>query len=125
LDGIITFNKLGKESMTKVVVKFIDELRAQVKEKGIKIKLDKESTNWLIAKGFDPKMGARPLQRVIDKEIKRPLAKLMLFGDLKNGGLLNITVQFDKLVLLSTPKEPKTPLLIVDATTSLVDIDAI
>jgi ATP-dependent Clp protease ATP-binding subunit ClpA len=125
LDGIITFNKLGKESMTKVVVKFIDELRAQVKEKGIKIKLDKESTNWLIAKGFDPKMGARPLQRVIDKEIKRPLAKLMLFGDLKNGGLLSITVQFDKLVLLSTPKEPKTPLLTVDATTSLVDIDAI
>ena len=125
LDGIITFNKLGKESMTKVVVKFIDELRAQVKDKGIKIKLDKESTNWLIAKGFDPKMGARPLQRVIDKEIKRPLAKLMLFGDLKNGGVLSILVQFDKLVLLSTPKEPKTPLLTVDATTSLVDIDAI
>jgi len=125
LDGIITFNKLGKESMTKVVAKFIDELRAQVKEKGIKIKLDKESTNWLIAKGFDPKMGARPLQRVIDKEIKRPLAKLMLFGNLKNGGLLSITVQLDKLVLLPTPKESKTPLLTVDAKTSLVDIDAI
>ena len=109
LDGIMTFNKLSKETMTKIIVKFMDELRAQVKEKGIKIKLDKESTNWLIAKGFDPKMGARPLQRVIDKEIKRPLAKLMLFGDLKSGGLLNITVNDDKLVLLSTPKEPKVP----------------
>jgi ATP-dependent Clp protease ATP-binding subunit ClpA len=123
LDGIMTFNKLGKESMTKVIVKFMDELRAQVKEKGIRIKLDKESTNWLITKGFDTKMGARPLQRVIDKEIKRPLAKLMLFGDLKNGGVLNITVQDDKLVLLSTPKESKTPLLTVDPTTSLVEMN--
>ena len=120
LDGIMTFNKLGKETMTKIVTKFMDELRAQVKEKGIKIKLDKESTSWLIAKGFDPKMGARPLQRVIDKEIKRPLAKLMLFGDLKSGGLLSITVSEDKLVLLSTPKEPKVPLLSVDANPSLV-----
>ena len=124
LDGIMTFNKLGKESMTKVVVKFIDELRAQVKEKGIKIKLDKESTNWLITKGFDPKMGARPLQRVIDKEIKRPLAKLMLFGDLKNGGLLNISVQDDNLVLIATAKESKLPLLTVDTAPSLVNIDA-
>jgi len=123
LDGIMTFNKLGKESMTKVIVKFMDELRAQVKEKGIRIKLDKESTNWLITKGFDPKMGARPLQRVIDKEIKRPMAKLMLFGNLKNGGVLNITVQDDKLVLLSTPRESKTPLLTVDSTTSLVEMN--
>jgi ATP-dependent Clp protease ATP-binding subunit ClpA len=120
LDGIMTFNKLGKETMTKIIVKFMDELRAQVKEKSIKIKLDKESTNWLIAKGFDPKMGARPLQRVIDREIKRPLAKMMLFGDLKNGGLLSITVNEDKLVLIPTPKEPKVPLLSVDANPSLV-----
>jgi ATP-dependent Clp protease ATP-binding subunit ClpA len=120
LDGIMTFNKLGKETMTKIVTKFIDELRVQVKEKGIKVKLDKESTNWLIAKGFDPKMGARPLQRVIDKEIKRPMAKMMLFGDLKNGGLLSITVNDDALVLIPTPKEPKVPLLSVDANPSLV-----
>ena len=111
LDGIITFNKLAKETMVKIIPKFMDELRAQVKEKGIRVKLDKESTNWLIAKGFDSKMGARPLQRVIDKEIKRPLAKLMLFGDLKNGGVLTITVQDDQLCLLSTPKELKIPLL--------------
>jgi len=125
LDGIMTFNKLGKESMTKIVVKFIDELRAQIKDKGIKIKLDKESTNWLIAKGFDPKMGARPLQRVIDKEIKRPLAKLMLFGSLKNGGIAAITIVDDKLIIVDTPKEVKTPLLTVDNTTSLVTIDGV
>jgi ATP-dependent Clp protease ATP-binding subunit ClpA len=122
LDGIMTFNKLGKESMVKVVNKFIDELKAQVKDKGVKIKLNKEATEWLIVKGFDPKMGARPLQRVIDKEIKRDLAKLMLFGDLKNGGSVAITVTDDKLVLLATPKELKVPLL-SDSTISLVEME--
>ena len=107
LDGVITFNKLGKEAMVKVVNKFMDELRRQVKDKAVRIKTTKESINWLLEKGFDPKMGARPLQRVIDKDIKRALAKLMLFGDLKNGGLLTISVNDDKIVLESTPKEPK------------------
>jgi ATP-dependent Clp protease ATP-binding subunit ClpA len=115
LDGIITFNKLGKETMTKVVEKFIEELRTQVKEKGIRIKINKEATDWLINKGFDAKMGARPLQRVIDKEIKRDLAKMMLFGDLKNGGWLTITADNDKLVLVTKPKTPKVPLLTVES----------
>ena len=115
LDGIITFNKLGKETMVKVVTKFIDELREQVKEKGIRIKADKDAINWLIDKGFDSKMGARPLQRVIDKEIKRDLAKMMLFGELKNGGWLTISSDNDKLVLSTRPKLPKTPLLSTDA----------
>jgi ATP-dependent Clp protease ATP-binding subunit ClpA len=114
LDGIITFNKLAKESMAKVVNKFVDELREQVKEKGIRIKINKEATEWLIVKGFDPKMGARPLQRVIDKEIKRPLAKLMLFGDLKAGGWLTITIADDAINLVTKPKEVKIPLLTSD-----------
>ncbi len=114
LDGIITFNKLGKETMVKVVTKFIDELKEQVKEKSIKVKIDKEAINWLIEKGFDDKMGARPLQRVIDKEIKRDLAKMMLFGDLKNGGQLTITVDNDKIALVAKPKTPKVPLLAVE-----------
>ena len=122
LDGIMTFNKLGKESMVKVVNKFIDELKAQVKDKGVKIKLNKEATEWLIVKGFDPKMGARPLQRVIDKEIKRNLAKMMLFGALKNGGSANITVDGDQLMIVAVPKEPKVPLL-SDSTISLVEMD--
>jgi ATP-dependent Clp protease ATP-binding subunit ClpA len=107
LDGIITFNKLGKETMTKIVNKFIDELRDQVKEKAIRIKIDKTAINWLIEKGFDPKMGARPLQRVIDAEIKRDLAKMMLFGDLKDGGWLSITIVDDKIALATVPKAPK------------------
>jgi ATP-dependent Clp protease ATP-binding subunit ClpA len=127
LDGIMTFNKLGKESMVKVVNKFIDELKAQVKDKGVKVKINKEATEWLIAKGFDPKMGARPLQRVIDKEIKRNLAKMMLFGALKNGGGASITVDGDQLMIIATPKEVKVPLLTVDPADNIVDspIDAI
>jgi ATP-dependent Clp protease ATP-binding subunit ClpA len=116
LDGIITFNKLAKETMVKVVNKFIDEMRDQVKDKAIRIKIDKEAITWLIDKGFDAKMGARPLQRVIDKEIKRDLAKMMLFGDLKNGGWLTITVEDDKILLISKPKVAKLPLLTVNDT---------
>jgi ATP-dependent Clp protease ATP-binding subunit ClpA len=109
LDGVITFNKLSKDSMVKVINKFIDEVREQVKDKGIRIKIDKTATNWLLEKGFDPKMGARPLHRVIDKEIKRDLAKMMLFGDLKNGGWLTISVTDDKIALIAKPKTPKVP----------------
>jgi ATP-dependent Clp protease ATP-binding subunit ClpA len=115
LDGIVTFNKLSKPTMVKIVNKFIDELKEQVKEKAIRIKIDKEAIDWLIEKGFDAKMGARPLQRVIDKDIKRDLAKMMLFGDLKNGGWLTVSVDNDKLLLISKPKIAKVPLLTIDA----------
>ena len=127
LDGIITFNKLAKETMVKIITKFIDELKQQVKDKGIRIKINKEATEWLIDKGFDPKMGARPLQRVIDKEIKRNLAKMMLFGALKNGGSASITVDGDQLMIVATPKELKVPLLTVDPLENIVDspIDSI
>jgi ATP-dependent Clp protease ATP-binding subunit ClpA len=118
----MTFNKLNKESMVKVVNKFIDELKAQVKDKGVKIKINKEATEWLIAKGFDPKMGARPLQRVIDKEIKRNLAKMMLFGALKNGGGASITLEGDQLVIVATPKEVKIPLLAIDPPNTGIEI---
>ena len=111
LDAIVTFNKLNKETMIKIVHKFIDELKDQVKEKGIRIKIDSSATDWLIETGFDSKMGARPLQRVIDKEIKRPMAKLMLFGELKQGGSLNITVKDNQLTLVAKPKVIRIPLL--------------
>jgi ATP-dependent Clp protease ATP-binding subunit ClpA len=114
LDAVITFNKLNKETMVKVVTKFIDELREQVKDKGIRIKINNEATNWLIAKGFDNKMGARPLQRVIDKEIKRDLARMMLFGDLKNGGWLTISIDDDKISLVAKSKASKVPMLAIE-----------
>ncbi len=107
LDGVVTFGKLTKETMIKIVGKFMLEVKEQVKEKGIRIKIADEAIDWLIEKGFDKKMGARPLQRVIDKEIKRPLAKMMLFGELKNGGTLNISVSDTELVLSAKAKAPK------------------
>jgi ATP-dependent Clp protease ATP-binding subunit ClpA len=107
LDGVVTFGKLTKETMIKIVGKFMVEVREQVKDKGIKIKISDEAIDWLIDKGFDSKMGARPLQRVIDKDIKRPLAKMMLFGDLKNGGALSIGVADNLLSLTAKPKVQK------------------
>jgi len=99
LDGVITFAKLGKEVMLKIVGKFLLELKTMVADKGIVIKVTDEALDHLVDRGFDPKNGARPLQRVIDKEIKRPLSRQILFGDLKNGGELIIDYKGDNLVL--------------------------
>jgi ATP-dependent Clp protease ATP-binding subunit ClpA len=90
--------------MIKIVGKFMVELKDQIKDKGIKIKLKDDAVDLLVKKGFDNKMGARPLQRVIDKEIKRPLAKMMLFGELRNGGILTIGTDADNIILSAKPK---------------------
>jgi ATP-dependent Clp protease ATP-binding subunit ClpA len=92
LDGVITFNKLGKPVMMKIVGKFLVELKNMVKDKGVVINITDEALDYLVDKGFDPKMGARPLQRVIDKEIKRPLSRELLFGKLKSGGTVTIDI---------------------------------
>ena len=92
LDGIITFSKLSKETMIKIVGKFLVELKAQVNDKGITVTISNEAIDYLVEKGFDSKMGARPLQRVIDKDVKRPLSREMLFGSLKDGGAVEIDV---------------------------------
>lgn len=99
LDGVITFAKLSKEVMMKIVGKFLVELKDMVKDKGINITITDEALDHLVDKGFDPKMGARPLQRVIDKDIKRPLSKQILFGSLKDGGNVTIDFKNDELVL--------------------------
>tara|TARA_B110000503_G_scaffold14177_1_gene19368 strand:- start:2253 stop:4490 length:2238 start_codon:yes stop_codon:yes gene_type:complete len=99
LDGVITFAKLGKEVMMKIVGKFLVELKGMVKDKGITITVTDEALDALVDKGFDPKMGARPLQRVIDKEIKRPLSRELLFGVLKHGGEVTINFDNDKFIL--------------------------
>ena len=95
LDGTITFGKLSKEIMMKIVGKFLVELKDMVIGKGIIIKIDDKALDVLVDKGFDPKMGARPLQRVIDKDIKRPLSREMLFGKLKDGGEVTININSD------------------------------
>jgi ATP-dependent Clp protease ATP-binding subunit ClpA len=92
LDATIIFKKLSKEVMLKIVGKFLVELKDMVKDKGVKIDISSEALDYLVEKGFDPKMGARPLARVIDNEIKRHLSRELLFGNLKTGGTVNITL---------------------------------
>jgi ATP-dependent Clp protease ATP-binding subunit ClpA len=99
LDGIVKFGKLDQVNMIKVVKKFIDELNALLKDKNVAVKPSAETVEYLIAKGFNSKMGARPLQRTIDEHIKKPLSKEILFGKLTNGGIVEITVENNKLKL--------------------------
>jgi len=99
LDGIIKFGKLDQQTMIKVVKKFIDELNSLVKDKNVHVRPNVEAVEFLIKKGFNAKMGARPLQRTIDEYIKKPLSKEILFGKLTNGGVVEIGMDKDKLVL--------------------------
>ncbi len=97
LDGIIKFSKLTSEVVIQIVKKFVGELNAQLKDKGIEIVPDAAAVKWLAAKGYDSKMGARPLARLIDSEIKSPLSRRVLFGDLVEGGRVNVTIVNDAL----------------------------
>jgi ATP-dependent Clp protease ATP-binding subunit ClpA len=99
LDGIVRFGKLNHATMIMIVKKFISELNSLVKDKHIVIKPSSEAIEYLIKKGFDSKMGARPLQRKIDDELKLPLSKEILFGRLINGGVVEIAVENDSLKL--------------------------
>jgi len=105
LDGVITFGKLTKEVMMKIVGKFLVELKGMVNSKGINVTITDEALDYLVDKGFDAKMGARPLQRVIGKDIKRPLSREMLFGTLKNGGTVSISVKDGAIELVTKVKE--------------------
>jgi ATP-dependent Clp protease ATP-binding subunit ClpA len=99
LDGIIKFGKLDQHTMIKIVKKFIDDLNSLLKDRSVAVKPSAEAVEFLISKGFDKKMGARPLQRAIDEFIKKPLSKEILFGKLVNGGVVELTVESGKLKL--------------------------
>ena len=103
LDAVVTFAKLSKETMIKIVGKFLLELKTMVQDKSIDIDITNDALDHLVDVGFDPKMGARPLQRVIDNKIKSPLSRLMLFGDLKAGGKVIIDLA-DKEIVLNVEK---------------------
>jgi len=92
LDSIIPFNSLSNEIMKQVVDKFIIKLEAQLDEKNVILTLSEGAYDWLTRNGADEKYGARPLQRVIDEKIKKPLADELLFGGLKRGGEISIDV---------------------------------
>ena len=97
LDAVIKFSKLAPETVTQIVKKFVGDLNSQLKEKGIEIVLTAAATKWLAEKGYDKKMGARPLARIIDNEVKSPLSRRVLFGDLVNGGRVTVDIVDNKL----------------------------
>ena len=101
LDGVVTFGKLDKAISIKIVGKFLLELRTMLDDKNISCEISDDAIDYIVEKGFDSKMGARPMHRFIDKEIKRPLSKMMLFGDLRDGGLLKIDVNDNALTLIA------------------------
>ncbi|MFV0294986.1 MAG: AAA family ATPase, partial [Hyphomicrobiaceae bacterium] len=110
LDAVVPFNSLPMSVITKVVEKFVFQLEAQLADRGVTIELSEEATKWLADKGYDEKFGARPLSRVIQENIKKPLAEQLLFGSLINGGTVRIKVEGEgdekKLGFEYIPAEP-------------------
>jgi ATP-dependent Clp protease ATP-binding subunit ClpA len=92
LDAIIPFSSLPMTVVHKVVQKFVLQLESQLAERHVTFELTEEATNWLAEKGYDEKMGARPLGRVIQENIKKPLAEEILFGKLKKGGVVRVSI---------------------------------
>jgi len=97
LDGIIQFKSLNMDIIRQVVDKFIFELESQLSEKRVSLALEPDAREWLAVHGCDTKMGARPMARVIQENIKKPLADEILFGRLAEGGMVRISVKDDKL----------------------------
>ena len=95
LDATIKFTGLSKDTVKQIVMKFISDLNDQLKDKGILISPDTETVNWLAKHGYDKKMGARPLSRLIDNRIKSPLSREVLFGKLVDGGKVTVTIVDD------------------------------
>ncbi len=113
LDAVIAFSALPPEIIAKVVEKFIFQLEAQLADRGVTIELTDAASKWLTEKGYDDKFGARPLSRVIQEHIKKPLADELLFGKLEHGGVVKVIVAGEgadaKLDFEIIPGEPKRP----------------
>ncbi len=97
LDSIISFNPLSQEIMGNIVEKFLKELENQLLERHVKMKVTSGAKEWLAVKGYDKRMGARPLARVIQESIKKPVSDALLFGKLKDGGTLEVGANVEGL----------------------------
>ena len=102
LDATVTFNALGAEEIARVVDKQLDELRAMVAPKGVTIEVEDAARDWLAAKGFDRAFGARPMARLIERVIKKPLSEALLFGALTQGGRARVAVENGEIRLVTT-----------------------
>jgi ATP-dependent Clp protease ATP-binding subunit ClpA len=111
LDAVIQFGGLDALTIERVVEKLLVEIETQLEAKGVSLQLDDEARSWIAEKGYDPKMGARPMARVIQEHIKRPLAEELLFGKLVNGGVVRASVKEDGtgLALDCVPNEEPVP----------------
>jgi ATP-dependent Clp protease ATP-binding subunit ClpA len=124
LDAVIKFNNLSQGTMKSVVKKFLQQLNAMTVEKAVEVNATDQAIDFLIKKGFDSKLGARPLQRVIDNEIKKPLSKMILFGELQEGGMVEVGITQDivpKLTVIFKAKKTLTqfkPNTVADEKTS-------
>ena len=108
LDAIVQFGALSEEVIEQVVHKFIAELQAQLDDRKVSIELDDSAMRWLAKRGYDKTMGARPMARLIQESIKRPLADAILFGNLAGGGSVLVTIdKKDELSFDMTPREVK------------------
>ena len=108
LDAVISFQPLPKDTILQVVEKFVLQLEAQLMDRGVSIELTKPAAEWLAEKGYDDKMGARPLGRVIQENIKKPLAEELLFGTLAKGGVVKVGVKDGKIDLrMEGPGKPR------------------
>jgi ATP-dependent Clp protease ATP-binding subunit ClpA len=100
LDGVISFNPLGEEQVLKVAEKILNEVRDQLKGKNVQITVTKAAKEIMADKGFDAEMGARPMKRVIQDLIKKPVAKEIVLGELKNGGRVKVDANKDGEITL-------------------------
>ncbi|MBU2032498.1 MAG: ATP-dependent Clp protease ATP-binding subunit ClpA, partial [Alphaproteobacteria bacterium] len=107
LDAIVPFGYLGKDTVGRVVDKFILQLELQLAEQNVDVQFDKAAREWLGDKGYDRLYGARPMGRLIQDRIKQPLAEELLFGKLANGGEVHVSVKDDKPSFELTPAPPK------------------
>ncbi len=92
LDGIVHFNKLGTDYIIQIVEKFLTELETKLAAKNVHLEVDHEVKEWMAETGYDPKMGARPLARIVDQQIKKPLSQEILFGELEKGGRVKVVL---------------------------------
>ncbi len=109
LDSIVQFEPLGEDVILTVVDKFLTELQGQLDEKRVTLEVDEDARLWLVEKGYDRHMGARPMERVIQEHIKKPLAELVLFGELaSSGGTAEVYLnkEEDKLLVRVKAEEP-------------------
>jgi ATP-dependent Clp protease ATP-binding subunit ClpA len=102
LDAIVQFDALSEDIIIHVVDKFIFQLEAQLHDKNVTLTLEPEARAWLAKKGYDPKMGARPMARTVQEHIKKPLANELLFGKLVNGGSVKVYVKDNKIDFIIT-----------------------